>query len=1545
MEEAPKTEGKGKKFRPLRILFWVVLSLLTLAATTLVLVRVPAVQTRLTQYFADIISERMGFPTTVEEVSIEWFDTIGLKKIQVKDSLGVALFDLAQLDLTFSRESLRNPRDIVLGEATLHRPVMHSVRQIGQYPNITQWVTQINRLTGKQDPSQPKPPFRLTIESITLIDGEFGQRDYNKDSVEGFNHNHFYLTQVSGTLSDFEIHTDTVMMQVTDLYAVDSATGLTVRDSRTHFTFAQTYMHFANTEVNVGQSVIKDSLRFTYPNPQVFGYWVDSVEMTLWLNNSKIHAQDLAYFAPALRPYNDIYTVSGLFQGTVSRFDLNDFVLSFGSNSVFNGNLSMIGLPNIEETFISLDLSGMQVQAPDVRQYVPEMAYPKVASFRRIRGGGQFFGFVNDFVSSGSFRTGLGSFKTDLNLKLEGEANSTYSGYLALQDVDLGQVLETNVLGLVAMEANLEGTGLNLSTANLHLNATFERLDLLDYSYVNIATDADLAAELFEGSFSIEDPNLQFALDGTIDISEGSPRVKANGLLDTLFFQPLGWIDEESFLRTEFAINIEGLALDSITGYGHFTDTYMEYQGRSHLMDSLTLFSRQFDGERSLQVITERFEVEATGPFHLSPVITDTRRLLYEYELNFSNNEDSILHYYETAATESPEPYYLDYQLNALDLNPLIQLFFPEVFIAPGTQLEGNLRGGPTYILSMLSTPDTLVVGDYHFGKGLVDISTSKVFNEPDVLASVILEAETFSLPGVSTTSDVFFESVWFNQNIDFRVGISQVSSGSLAELEGQVHLLPDEIEVEFIQSDLAVLDKSWDMADGGFITIGQRTVNVHQITFMQGNQRVALEGILSDSLSDVLTVEIDSFNLENLNPLLAEELTGSLNGTANISNPFKNLLIETKLNVDNLYLSGFLIGDIEAESKFDTDTRRLDVVSELFRDELRTIYLYGAYFPEDDHRLDMVASFTEADLSTVEPFFDETFSEIRGKASGTFRIRGTTDLPLLKGDGNVTGGHLRINYLNTRYDFNGQIAFTENEIGFRNLEVDDENQNMAFLDGGIFHDGFKDFVLSLHGEFTNFQVMKTTALDNDYFYGTAVATGSVDFLGPIDNLDISGEAITERGTRLYIPIDYSTTAEQAEFIKFVNLADTTQKEQVGLEAEGTVDLSDINLDFDVDVTKDAYVELIFDLKAGDIIRGRGTGEINMEIDQEGTFNMFGDLAIDEGGYNFTLYNLINKEFDIIPGSTISWTGDPYEAQMDISATYRQLTSLKPVLMGYSTADTSIVNQSQEANRRYPAEALLYMKGDLLSPDINFGVDVTDYPNSVNTTVNGTSYNIDIQSSISAFKEALRTDEQEMKRQVFSLIILKRFSEPQAFDTGSGVAAVSTQAIGASVSELLSNQLSYWVTQVDENLEIDFDINSLSEEDLNTFQLRLSYSFLDGRLRVTRDGRILNDNADGGVGSDIVTLIGDWSVEFLLTPDGLFRIKMYSRNNLNNGNNPTLNSYFGQTTTTGVSLMHTQSFNNVNELFDFIRERRENNVEAQQAEDSVRNQSSKVDSQ
>src|SRR5262249_515428 len=152
------------------------------------------------------------------------------------------------------------------------------------------------------------------------------------------------------------------------------------------------------------------------------------------------------------------------------------------------------------------------------------------------------------------------------------------------------------------------------------------------------------------------------------------------------------------------------------------------------------------------------------------------------------------------------------------------------------------------------------------------------------------------------------------------------------------------------------------------------------------------------------------------------------------------------------------------------------------------------------------------------------------------------------------------------------------------------------------------------------------------------------------------------------------------------------------------------------------------------------------------------------------------------------------------------------------------------------------------------------------------------------------------KKQVFSLIMLRRFSPYGESMSASG-------SLASSVSELFSNQLSYWLSQVDQNLEIDMDLKGMNQEAFNTFQLRLSYSFLNGRLRVTRDGSFNNQNNR----SDISGIAGDWTVDYYLTPDGKFKVKMYSRSNISS-----LNSSLGtqsSSLTTGVSLLHTQNFN------------------------------------
>ena len=301
---------------------------------------------------------------------------------------------------------------------------------------------------------------------------------------------------------------------------------------------------------------------------------------------------------------------------------------------------------------------------------------------------------------------------------------------------------------------------------------------------------------------------------------------------------------------------------------------------------------------------------------------------------------------------------------------------------------------------------------------------------------------------------------------------------------------------------------------------------------------------------------------------------------------------------------------------------------------------------------------------------------------------------------------------------------------------------------------------------------------------------------------------------------------------------------------------------------------------------------------------MFGPFEFQQGGYNFTLYDIINKEFEIQKGSRITWFGDPYGATLDISATYNQLASFGPILPNQELANVP------QLRRKYPVKVLLQLDGPMLSPQIEFDIVATDLPQSIKTETEIVRLDFQFQ----AFKNKL--DEQELKRQVFSLVVLRRFSPPESFNTSGSIVN--------SVSELLSNQLSNWISQVDENLEIDLDLSTLDEEAYNTFQLRLSYTFMNGRLRITRDGTFYGsqDNSSINTNQNLASIAGDWTVDYLLTADGKLKVKMYNRTNIN----PILNTLGSQNSvTTGVSISHTQSFNQLKDIWRSARASRQEN--------------------
>ena len=317
------------------------------------------------------------------------------------------------------------------------------------------------------------------------------------------------------------------------------------------------------------------------------------------------------------------------------------------------------------------------------------------------------------------------------------------------------------------------------------------------------------------------------------------------------------------------------------------------------------------------------------------------------------------------------------------------------------------------------------------------------------------------------------------------------------------------------------------------------------------------------------------------------------------------------------------------------------------------------------------------------------------------------------------------------------------------------------------------------------------------------------------------------------------------------------------------------------------------DRQTGDIIRVRGNGAIKMRVDTRGDFTMAGLYNITEGSYRFTFSNFINKDFTILPNSTITWSGDPAAAQLDINAAYNQYVSITPLLVGFELKGTDSAQRYAEASRRYPANVKMHLTGAMLNPQIGLSLDVpNNYPSSLGTYV-------------TSFLAAVQNNEQELNKQVFSLMLLKSFSP-----IGSNVYAGASSTVG-NFSELLANQLSSWLSDVNKNLEVGVNLNGFDTRALENLQLRLSYTLLDGRLRITRNGNFTNTQNSATAAS----VAGDWTVEYLLTRDGKLRAKMFHRTNqtLANAGIGLGNQYY--TTSQGVSLMHTQSFDKLGELF------------------------------
>ena len=1495
----------------LKILLGLGLLVVLAVVGALVALRVPSVQTRIGHEVADVLTRKLGQQVTIGGVDIRPFSRVLLDSVSVKDRRGGELFSIGRADADISLFSVFDPRHLHIGTLTLNEPRFELKNLAGQPDSTTfsQFMAAVKRLVGPSKDTAASQPFDFKVGSVALRNGHFAieKSDVPRSKTYGqsIDYDHLLVDSIYADISNIRL-ADTLGLRISQLHAVETPSQSQLREITADMTYGPHFWEFKDLSLRVGRSQIKDYVRFEFRVFSNFTDYNDSMKTSARLRNSRVYSDDIAKFAPQLRDLKESVAISGDAEGYVRNFKVNNLDVRYGSGTHIVAKRAYAeGLPNYKESFVDLRLLPSVVKTSDIKHWLPASANKFVQKLGTVKLQGQLLGFYNDFVTYASFDTALGFVATDVNLKIKTDlTHAAYEGTVRSNGFQLGRFLgDESVIRDVTLNGRVAGVGFLPASAQGKAKLTVPAIWLSGHRYQNVAFDGDFRPQHFAGHVSVNDPAVRLVADGLIDLEHKHENVAVKTRIDHADLRALGLMSQPLIVSTTADVQFKGVQLDSLIGHAYLRKSLFAMGKRRLRLDTLDVVStRNRLNQRRVTLRSEAVDGSVAGAFNTSDVVRDVQTLLTEYRLNFESNAAATADYYRRKHQRALPVYQVDLKLNLKKPNPVLSLFVPDLQVANGSRIDGSFRNGETSIFQLGGHLDSLRYGPVMTVNNDFDFLTSKLPYKPDVLAQASVTSDRQVLPGLGKTEKFILEGVWDQQRINFSTSLAQTGTTNRATINGSMGFLPRAVEVVFRQSGVHLLDKDWTIAADNSVRISDygREFDFKNLTFSNGVQFVGAQGFISpDASKPPLQLQVKDFELATLNTLTGQRLGGRVNAQGTVSGIYGPLTINSTLGVDSLTYDGTLIGQVAGRSDWDNAASKLRVNLDVARAGQSVLTVLGDIAPRDDkNQLNLTGTLNDAPIVLAQPFLGSIMKNLGGTGRGELRLTGLFGSPNLIGAVDVSNGRFTFGYLGTTYTFADRVSFTNTSIAFRNVKLRDALGNTGTVDGEVRHRGFKDMSLDIAASFRKMQVLNTTRKDNDLYFGTAYATGTARVTGPTNDLTVTVRATSEAGTRMSLPFDNAASAQKAGYIKFVNnnpVGDTTmlvKKAKLIASAQDKVDLSGITLNMNLTVTPDAYLEILLDESTGDVIRGSAAGQLRMAIDTRGDFNMFGQVEIVRGAYNFTLQGLVNKEFVVRPGGIVSWNGDPLAGEMNIAATYTQRTSLAPVLGTNTNGAAAVV----------PVTAVMNLSGPLLLPAIKLGLEFNDAPGA-------------LQGDLAAFTSSLRNDEQELNRQVFSLLVFKQLSPPGSFGNTISLRG-QDNTVQNSLGQILSTQLGLLTSQIDQNLEIDFNINGLTAEQLQALQVRLSYSFLNGLLRVTREGGFTNNSNLAtpttlpGTGNTAgqASLLGDLSLEYYLRPDGKFRTKLRyetTPRDLETVNQPRA----------GISLLHTEQFNTFGELF------------------------------
>lgn len=1412
-----------------RTVFWLV-TIVVIAFTLLFCTfMLPPVQSALRNHVQYQLQRRLNTNVSIEQLKYFPFKTIGATGVVISDADSTELVNIKSLKVDIGIASLwRNGYVLTNIE-------IDSIRIDALRCSATQWIS-----TDTTDTTSANEPLLVQIDNFRVSHGEAFYQQYAAEKIE------IDITGIQ--LTDSTLTAQINNISATDKYNNDTplqlATSLSISaDTLRIPTFSATYGE-CQTKLNNIEALLNN-----LPT------------LALQIDQSNISCATLQPYISKL-PANTNIAISGSVSATTDKITLRNISVDNDLNTHIDINGSINNYQTPSNANIDIAATNLRTTIDDIAQLMGTAIEPTT---------GQAFGLMSGQITANGNTAEtikLNAFIASDAGIVDAKANiselNQYTANIHSDGINLSP-FTNQLIGRTSLNFDIEG-----DTLYAHVKGQLPNFTLCNYTYHDVMIDGIVGAEYNTGLIHIDDPNGQITIVGEYGKHNDEKNLNLTARITDLFTGRTNLTPTlDGKLNLALRTHLSGKDIDNSNGELIISTFSFADSLRTATNNKLQLnIETNTDNRKNITISSDHVNGYITGRFRYTDLANELYKQLYTHA-------NALL---DKRPTNNIEPVEMNLNLAYSDIDQYLQFFSKDIKLANNGNIDAEISSANKSAFINLN------IGDIEIGEWRINGLSSTIKSSTENL-SISAKVANVSMPTFGNMGSInisnYLSCNIMDTNIDWDNIAASNSGGTLSALtefgkDGKQTFAT----ISFDESDVILKGDVWTLRKSLF-EIGHNYFNVSNFRFDKDDRYITANGRTSEQLTDTLTLAINRITIEDIlppDPYERYSLGGDIHAMIHMVQIYKEPIINCRANIDRFSVDEDNLEHLNLLTQWSAESKTLGVdVGIVTGGKLRAHGIGN--IDSDNNYMEINFDIDSLSLGWLNFYLNKSVSDVRGSTSGKLQLHGPLNNIGLDARLAAHRTDFRVKSTLTDYYFdnNDSVILSPNNMEFIHMRVRDKQGNIGYFGGNIAHNMFSGLKINIGFDVNNMIVMDMKPTDNPTYYGTILANGRLDITGITNNVDIRIKAQTCPQSNFSVLPTAKSDRSGSSYIRFRQ----PEAEKEIANTSTNLDPNDANnwvkADIDVHINPSAQLNVILDPRTDNRLSAQGEGDLRLVVDRSGDLQILGTYVIDEGTYNFSFENIVNKRFSINKGGTLIWDGDPFNPRIDIMATYKLKASL------YDLAQNTA--NGQDLKKRVPINCNMFLTERMEDPNIRFDIEIP-------STMNFNQYTLDQYIST----------EEEMNRQVFSLLLANRFYASEE-TTGTQSNTSSSSYIGTTVSELVSNQLSNWISQNKYNIGIGVNYRPGDEVTQDEYEVALSTQMLDNKIILSGNigyGRSTTETSDGSV-------IGDFDVEVKLNKKGNLRAKAYTHSN-----NDVI--YETSPTTQGIGISFREEFNSFREL-------------------------------